>query len=394
MANALCQNNKIYSDKFGNYLVRVRAQVMSRDDSSGGWLPLGGGGLSNVSVFKKPKLPSPSSSGPQQNTPTSSRQEHDYIIYGKRISDERTILNCPIHGDFEYHKVMPTFHHWNTGAQKFGLAFQTAADARAFDRGVCTAFKGLLKVYPDNSNPVPPSSSPDLQRNMEFEDFMLMDLPLNPKDLMNRVSSSSSSRNETDYNVEDSPPSLQSRQPIFEPMKGGKGDNYPYVQLAMHDYNYPILVDRPRDSFYADSKMSCNISQANVSPPILPPKKPTASTARRMVCKYCNELYYEEGNVRGQCEYGPDGWRSTIDALTCMGCVRCFCYHCAADSEGEFAPQPCDCVTGDNKKECTRRWLGLTLLSLCMPCMWCYPLLKMCHWCGTRLGVCGAKHCN
>ncbi len=32
--------------------VRVRAVVMTRDDSSGGWVPLGGGGLSHVIICK------------------------------------------------------------------------------------------------------------------------------------------------------------------------------------------------------------------------------------------------------------------------------------------------------------------------------------------------------
>lgn len=54
------------------------------DDSSGGWVPLGGGGLSNVSVRKKPR-PSPSAvPGPDP----SSKPKHDYLIYGKRISDQ------------------------------------------------------------------------------------------------------------------------------------------------------------------------------------------------------------------------------------------------------------------------------------------------------------------
>jgi sprouty-related EVH1 domain-containing protein len=37
----------------GNSEVRVRAQVMLRDDSTGGWVPMGGGGLANVSVRKR-----------------------------------------------------------------------------------------------------------------------------------------------------------------------------------------------------------------------------------------------------------------------------------------------------------------------------------------------------
>ena len=39
---------------------------------------------------------------------------------------------------------MPTFHHWKTGNKKFGLTFQTAAEARAFDKGVRLAIEDLL----------------------------------------------------------------------------------------------------------------------------------------------------------------------------------------------------------------------------------------------------------
>ena len=39
---------------------------------------------------------------------------------------------------------MPTFHHWKTGNLKYGLTFQTAADARAFDKAVKIAVDDLL----------------------------------------------------------------------------------------------------------------------------------------------------------------------------------------------------------------------------------------------------------
>lgn len=61
----------IYSD----FLVKVRAQVMTRDESTEGWLPLAGGGLANVSIRKRARLP-PDVGG------------HEYIIYGQRISDQ------------------------------------------------------------------------------------------------------------------------------------------------------------------------------------------------------------------------------------------------------------------------------------------------------------------
>jgi sprouty-related EVH1 domain-containing protein len=46
---------------------------------------------------------------------------------------------------------MPTFHHWKTGDKKFGLTFQTAADARAFDKGVRTAVEELLDGFAETS---------------------------------------------------------------------------------------------------------------------------------------------------------------------------------------------------------------------------------------------------
>lgn len=39
---------------------------------------------------------------------------------------------------------MPTFHHWRAGKQRNGLTFQTAADARAFDKGVLLAYNELI----------------------------------------------------------------------------------------------------------------------------------------------------------------------------------------------------------------------------------------------------------
>ncbi|KAH9636369.1 hypothetical protein HF086_002603 [Spodoptera exigua] len=39
--------------QFPAYLVRVRAQVMCRDEGTGGWVALGGGGLADVMVGKR-----------------------------------------------------------------------------------------------------------------------------------------------------------------------------------------------------------------------------------------------------------------------------------------------------------------------------------------------------
>ena len=99
---------------------------MTRDDSSGGWVPLSGGGLANVSVRRRPA----SSGGHQSNNtngsgistttasttnttqsvsttsvtntqnhgssnsspPGATKKRHEYLIYGKRITDQSVII--------------------------------------------------------------------------------------------------------------------------------------------------------------------------------------------------------------------------------------------------------------------------------------------------------------
>ena len=59
--------------------VRVRAVVMTRDDSSGGWVPLGGGGLSHVIICK--------------GRSPDGRGRREYIIHGERLRD-RAVSVC------------------------------------------------------------------------------------------------------------------------------------------------------------------------------------------------------------------------------------------------------------------------------------------------------------
>lgn len=130
---------------------------MARDESTEGWLPLAGGGMANVSIRRRSRL-APEVKG------------HEYIIYGQRVPDgtvsdlvqplgcdwliwhvssKQVILSCVINKELQYFKVMPTFHHWSTTSkagciQRNGLTFQTAADARAFDKGIVRAYDALL----------------------------------------------------------------------------------------------------------------------------------------------------------------------------------------------------------------------------------------------------------
>ena len=67
------------------YLVRVKALVMTRDDSKGGWLPMEGGGVSSVSLRKRVH-------------PSTQQDDirHEYQIIGQRISDNSVSINTPL----------------------------------------------------------------------------------------------------------------------------------------------------------------------------------------------------------------------------------------------------------------------------------------------------------
>jgi len=108
-------NNNCYVFSSDNFLVKVHAQVMTRDDSSGGWIPLSGGGLANVSVIRKvisseihqtnntngTGVSTTNSINSASNTavgsqnhessnisPPVNKRKHEYVIYGKRIKDQ------------------------------------------------------------------------------------------------------------------------------------------------------------------------------------------------------------------------------------------------------------------------------------------------------------------
>lgn len=55
----------------------------------------------------------------------------------------QVVLECVLQKDVVYNKVTPIFHHWRINDKKFGLTFQSPADARAFDRGIRRAIEDI-----------------------------------------------------------------------------------------------------------------------------------------------------------------------------------------------------------------------------------------------------------
>ncbi|XP_061576430.1 sprouty-related, EVH1 domain-containing protein 3 [Cololabis saira] len=122
--------------------VRVRAVVMTRDDSSGGWVQLGGGGLSHVVIWKGRGL--------------DGRGRREYVIRGERLRDRAPVLECAVQRGLVYNKVNPIFHHWRVEDRKFGLTFQSPADAISFEKGLQTVIDKL-----DRGSDSPSSSTPE-----------------------------------------------------------------------------------------------------------------------------------------------------------------------------------------------------------------------------------------
>lgn len=114
---------------------------------------------------------------------------------------------------------------------------------------------------------------------------------------------------------------------------------------------------------------------------------PSTSSSARVQCKHCREVFSVDDNVRGSCEDAPDSVERCIECVSCVSCFSCLMYHCLADADGSYV-HPCSCGPSDHCK----RWTALSILSIFIPCLWCYPPLKACHYCGTRCGLCGGRH--
>lgn len=81
---------------------------------------------------------------------------------------------------------------------------------------------------------------------------------------------------------------------------------------------------------------------------------------------------------------------SLVEYGTCLCCVKGLFYHCSAeDDEDSCADRPCSC---SSPRRCSR-FGAMASLSLCLPCLCCYPPARLClalcrctHDRATRLG--------
>lgn len=424
---------------------RVRAVVMTRDDSSGGWLPLGGGGLSCVTVYKlnqRDDCGSTHSGGSSANlspcspapspapSPTPSPGAVEFHIRGERLKDKLVVLECVLQIDVIYNKVNPIFHHWRINDKKFGLTFQSPADARAFDRGVRRAIEDLKQGSrsfgedsPDDVLPVcsePPSLCTPMKEpfsplnNVNSDPFRgcyvraqpFDEFPSNARYLPPQAFKPT--RHVSFHMDEEEIVRINPRKDVLIRAYGDYRDPVLWKQeperdgldfpSAFHksDANKYLFSDAHPGDLHSSSGQGAGLGLGKDAiktqpSPLLKSKKSRRrrEDGERSRCIYCREMFNHEDNGRGQCQDAPDPIRQCIYKVSCMLCAESMLYHCMSDSEGDFS-DPCSCDTSD--EQFCLRWLALVALSVIAPCMCCYLPLRACHHCGEACRCCGGKH--
>ncbi|XP_045298421.1 sprouty-related, EVH1 domain-containing protein 3 isoform X5 [Leopardus geoffroyi] len=327
------------------YMVQVRAVVMARDDSSGGWLPVGGGGLS------------------------------------------QTTLECTLRPGLVYNKVNPIFHHWSLGDCKFGLTFQSPAEADEFQKSLLAALAALGRgsLTPSSSS----SSSSPSQDTAETPCPLTSYPPLLP--------------------FTGIPEPSEPLAGVGGPGWGGRGyEDYrragPPAPLALSTCVVRFAKTGALRGAALGPPTALPAPLAEAAPPAPParpppgpgpapaPAKASPEAEEAARCVHCRALFRRRADGRGgRCAEAPDPGRLLVRRLSCLWCAESLLYHCLSDAEGDFS-DPCACEPGHPRP--AARWAALAALSLAVPCLCCYAPLRACHWVAARCGCagCGGRH--
>lgn len=183
--------------------------------------------------------------------------------------------------------------------------------------------------------------------------------------------------------------------------------NYHYTDMSAvpatssHEYEYPMLL--PSGGGRAcDASLPPAIQHVSLPRRKLRKSKKSQkrSVSMRARCIYCQELFFVSENRSGACPDAPDDCAACIEHATCLCAARALLYHCATDDDGNYgtvcgagesSSSPGSGISSSERRR-RRKWALLALLSIVLPCLWCYPALTACHRCAVRRGHCGARH--
>uniref|UniRef100_A0A2K6JZJ1 Sprouty related EVH1 domain containing 3 n=1 Tax=Rhinopithecus bieti TaxID=61621 RepID=A0A2K6JZJ1_RHIBE len=380
--------------------------------------------------------PRPGSRCPSPAPPEPARELERKGGGGGRVAAARspagasqTTLECTLKPGLVYNKVNPIFHHWSLGDCKFGLTFQSPAEADEFQKSLLAALAALGR------GSLTPSSSSSSSSSSPSQDTAETPCPLTSH--VDSDSSSSHSRQET-------PPSAAAAPVVTMESASGFGPTTPPQRRRSSAQSYPPLlpftgIPEPSEPLagagglgwggrgYEDYRRSgppaplslstCVVRFAKTGalrgaalgpPAALPaplteaaPQRPSSPTSRpgpslcaeeAARCVHCRALFRRRADGRGgRCAEAPDPGRLLVRRLSCLWCAESLLYHCLSDAEGDFS-DPCACEPGHPRP--AARWAALAALSLAVPCLCCYAPLRACHWVAARCGCagCGGRH--
>uniref|UniRef100_A0A3B3VXP8 Sprouty-related, EVH1 domain-containing protein 2 n=1 Tax=Poecilia latipinna TaxID=48699 RepID=A0A3B3VXP8_9TELE len=428
------------SETVDSYIVRVKAVVMTRDDSSGGWLAQDGGALTRVGVCRLL---------PTEVTNLSGSSSSQFVIRGERLRDKQVILDCPLRKDIVYTIAMPTFHHWKVEDRRCGLSFQCPADARAFDRGVHKAIEDLAEGSTTSSTALqnegelgdddvftslrkrvqniktslgfffffPPRQMHENGISLIHGDaFTLLPLSRIPRHVtfedeeIVRINPREHRSLNTGY--EDYRHAIV-RDRYIHPDETESYVHFDKTEAQKHDYTYPLAPSlSPSDSDPALGSLNSKGHSGSYHQPFssvvssqprsfFTSSSPSSNGRKgrkdkgleRAQCEHCGEAFYLSENRRGRCQDAPDPLRVCIRRVSCMWLADTMLYHCMSDPEGEYS-DPCSCDGGEGSGggRLGTRWLALLGLSAVAPCLCLYPPLHACHRVGLTCGCCGGRH--
>ncbi|KAI2523656.1 SPRED2 isoform 4, partial [Pan troglodytes] len=232
------------------------------------------------------------------------------------------VLECYVRKDLVYTKANPTFHHWKVDNRKFGLTFQSPADARAFDRGVRKAIEDLIEGSTTSSSTIHNEAElgdddvftpmPRPYRQVSFPDDDEEIVRINPREKIWMTGYE-------DYR--------------HAPVRGKYPDpsedaDSSYVRFAKgevpkHDYNYPY-VDSSDFGLGEDPKGRGG--SVIKTQPSRGKSRRRKEDGERSRCVYCRDMFNHEENRRGHCQDAPDSVRTCIRRVSCMWCADSMLY--------------------------------------------------------------------
>ncbi|KAF1394544.1 hypothetical protein PFLUV_G00001430 [Perca fluviatilis] len=333
-----------------SYIVRVKAVVMTRDDSSGGWLAQDGC-LSKVGVCRL--------------LASELLGRNSFLIHGERLKDKQvgsttsssTLQNEAELGDDDV--FMTATDSSSSSSQKREPATHTLAP-----HNFCEARRNhcILGHFYEQHRPSDHYFPDRVSFHVEEEEIVR----INPRER-------SWLTGYEDYRHANS-----ARAKLAQHPPDNHIIHFAKSEPPKHDHAYPY-------------PLSCDHRSVVTGQPraLRPEAKRRKQDGERSRCVYCRDMFNHEDNGRGRCQEAPDPVQTCIRRVSFMWCADSLLYHCMSDPEGDYS-DPCSCDASD-ERFCLR-WTALVALSMLAPCMCCYAPLRACYRCGVACRCCGGKH--